>query len=224
MPSHLTKYNWQSAHLCYNITLSWDDESDHTGLEVCIHVLCIFALVNWSTLLISKKHAKIFEWSYTLEIFIQILYPALCGNLITLKLNQCNELGAPMIWWPVTTTWTHGRSPHLHCAKWDLSRSAVVSVRIRTDVATCEFKYPSWHGFKARRQQLASQRPGEPTVVTWKCSKIFKGGQRITIPSKLRHMHYIARCVVIKVLKTTHTHSGTEDYLPKQNLECLPYG
>ena len=73
---------------------------------------------------------------------------------------------------PVTATWIHGRSPYLLSAKWDLTRT-VVSAR-RTDVVTRsdilhgEFKYPSWHGVKARRQQLASQWPGEPAVMTKK--------------------------------------------------------
>ena len=86
-----------------------------------------------------------------------------------------------------------------------------------------EFKCPSWHGVKARHQQLASQWSGEPAVITKISSKILQGGQRIIILSKLRHLHSIAWCVAIKLLKTIHTQSST-DYLPKQNLECLPYG
>ena len=37
-----------------------------------------------------------------------------------------------------------------------------------------EFKYPSWHGFKARRQQLASQWPGEPAVMTKNPAKSYR--------------------------------------------------
>ena len=113
---------------------------------------------------------------------------------------------------PVTATWIHGRSPHLLSAKRDLTRTAV-SAR-RTDVVTRPDKYQSWHGFKVRRQQLASQWPGEPAVTTKKSSKILQGGQRITIPSKLGHMHRIAWCAVIELLKTIHTQSRTENYWP----------
>ena len=37
-----------------------------------------------------------------------------------------------------------------------------------------EFKYPSWHGLKARRQQLASQWPGEPAVMTENPAKSYR--------------------------------------------------
>ena len=52
-----------------------------------------------------------------------------------------------------------------------------------------KFKYPTWHGVEARRQQLASQWPGELAVVTRESSKFFQGGQRVTIPNKLRHLY-----------------------------------
>ena len=74
---------------------------------------------------------------------------------------------------PVTATWIHGRSPHLLSAKRDLTRTAVSACR--TDVVTRPDRYSSWHGFKVRRQQLASQWPGEPAVMTKKIQQNLSG-------------------------------------------------
>ena len=46
-----------------------------------------------------------------------------------------------------------------------------------------EFKYPSWHGSKARRQQLASQWLGEPAVITKKTAKFYRVVRGLLFPA-----------------------------------------
>ena len=123
------------------------------------------------------------------------------SNYIKIKSFQWTwgsyDLTAPSRWHESTS-----RSPHPLGAKWDLNRTSAVDLLapepMLPHVLTFlqgAFKYPLWHGFKARRQQLASQWPGDPAVETRKSSKTFQCGQRITFPSILMHMHSIARCL-----------------------------
>ena len=123
------------------------------------------------------------------------MHVLLCMGSNYIQLNRCNELGAPIM----APSRRHESTAdcHIYLVRNGTCEEQVLLFllppeRLLPHVLTFlqgEFKYPSWHGVKARHQQLASQWPGELAMVTRKSSKIFPVGQRITIPSKLRHLY-----------------------------------
>ena len=139
-----------------------------------------------------RKRVNIFERFYTSEILIQ---PFLCMSCFVWK---SNHIKVKSLQWSCCSNYLDltvesRRHQSMADRRIYLVRKGtwpellfLLAEPMLSHVLTFlqgEFKYPSWHGFKARHQQLASQWSGEPAVMTKNSAKSFRVVKGSLIPA-----------------------------------------